>query len=48
MATAVFADAGEVSRLDVADMRLQVAERDERLRGAGRSRAAEGDGAATG
>jgi len=30
-ATAVFADAGEVSRLDVADMRLQVAERDERL-----------------
>jgi DAK2 domain fusion protein YloV len=30
-ATAVFADAGEVSRLDVADMRLQVAERDGRL-----------------
>jgi DAK2 domain fusion protein YloV len=30
-ATAVFAGAGEVSRLDVADMRLQVAERDERL-----------------
>ncbi len=27
-ATAVFAQAGEVSRLDVADMRLQVAERD--------------------
>src|SRR2546428_5442288 len=30
-ATAVFADVGEVSRLDVADMRLQVALRDERL-----------------
>ena len=30
-ATAVFADAGEVSHLDVADMRLQVAERDSRL-----------------
>jgi DAK2 domain fusion protein YloV len=30
-ATAVFAGVGEVSRLDVADMRLQVAERDERL-----------------
>jgi uncharacterized protein len=30
-ATAVFADAGEVSRLDVADMRAQVAERDGRL-----------------
>jgi DAK2 domain fusion protein YloV len=30
-ATAVFAGAGEVSRLDVADMRLQVAARDERL-----------------
>ncbi len=30
-ATAVFADAGQVSRLDVADMRLQVAEREERL-----------------
>ena len=34
LATAVFADAGQVSRLDVADMRLQVAERDERLAGA--------------
>jgi dihydroxyacetone kinase-like predicted kinase len=34
-ATALFADAGEVSHLDVADMRLQVAERDERLRQAG-------------
>ncbi len=30
-ATAVFVDAGEVSRLDVADMRAQVAERDGRL-----------------
>jgi fatty acid kinase len=30
-ATAVFAGAGDVSRLDVADMRLQVAERDARL-----------------
>jgi len=32
-ATAVFAGAGEVSRLDVADMRLQVAGRDERVTG---------------
>jgi fatty acid kinase len=32
-ATAVFADAGEVSRLDVADMRLQVVERDARVAG---------------
>jgi uncharacterized protein len=31
LATAVFAGAGEVSRLDVADMRLQVDERDARL-----------------
>ncbi len=31
LATAVFADAGEVSRLDVADMVAQVAERDERI-----------------
>jgi fatty acid kinase len=30
-ATAVFADVGEVSRLDVADMRLQIDERDARL-----------------
>ena len=29
-ATAVFAQVGEISRLDIADMRLQVAERDER------------------
>ncbi len=34
-ATAVFAQAGEVSHLDIADMRLQVSERDERLRGDG-------------
>jgi uncharacterized protein len=34
-ATTVFADAGEVSHLDVADMRLQVSERDERLRQGG-------------
>jgi len=33
-ATAVFADAGEVSHLDVADMQAQVAERDGRLHGA--------------
>jgi DAK2 domain fusion protein YloV len=32
-ATAAFAGAGEVSRLDVADMRLQVAERDGRMTG---------------
>jgi len=31
LATAVFAGAGQVSRLDVADMRLQIAEREERL-----------------
>jgi uncharacterized protein len=31
LATVVFADAGEVSRLDVADMHLQVAEREARL-----------------
>jgi DAK2 domain fusion protein YloV len=31
LATAVFASVGEVSRLDVADMRLQVSERDARL-----------------
>jgi DAK2 domain fusion protein YloV len=33
LATAVFAEVGEVSRLDVADMRLQVSEREGRLRG---------------
>jgi uncharacterized protein len=32
LATAVFAEVGEVSRLDVADMRLQVSEREQRLR----------------
>jgi DAK2 domain fusion protein YloV len=31
LATAVFATAGEVSRLDIADMRLQIAERDDRV-----------------
>jgi DAK2 domain fusion protein YloV len=41
-ATAVFADVGDVSRLDVADMRLQVAERDERL-GAGEEAGGEAD-----
>jgi DAK2 domain fusion protein YloV len=30
-ATAVFAQVGEISRLDIADMRLQIAERDERV-----------------
>jgi fatty acid kinase len=44
-ATAVFAKAGEVSHLDVADMRVQVAERDSRL-GAPTSAAAAGDGSA--
>ena len=34
-ATALFADVGEVSRLDVADMHVQVAEREERLVAAG-------------
>jgi DAK2 domain fusion protein YloV len=33
LAAAVFDDAGEVSHFDVADMRIQVAERDERLAG---------------
>jgi uncharacterized protein len=45
LATAVFADAGEVSRLDVADMRLQVAERDGRLLSGSTSGSA-GDGSA--
>ena len=50
LATAVFASAGEVSRLDVADMRLQVAERDQRVAGdptgpAGHSREADRSGA---
>lgn len=34
LATAVFADAGEISHLDVADMHAQVAEREGRLHGA--------------
>ena len=33
-ATALFAGVGELSRLDIADMRLQVADRDERIGGA--------------
>ncbi len=41
-ATAVFADAAEISRLDIADMRLQVAERDERLHGASSENGASG------
>jgi DAK2 domain fusion protein YloV len=41
-ATAVFAGVGEVSRLDVADMRLQVAERDERLADVAGAAAGEG------
>jgi len=44
-ATAVFATAGEVSRLDVADMRLQVSEREERLRDGGLGVGAEAEGA---
>ncbi len=43
-ATAVFAQAGEVSRLDVADMRLQVSEREQRLRDDGGGIDAEGRG----
>jgi uncharacterized protein len=39
-AAAVFAGVGEVSRLDIADMRLQVARRDERLLDAGASASA--------
>ena len=38
LATAVFAEAGEVSRLDVADMRVQVAERDVRIGAGARGR----------
>jgi DAK2 domain fusion protein YloV len=45
LATAVFAQAGEVSRLDVADMRVQVDERDARL---ARERASDGNGAHAG
>ena len=43
-ATAVFAQAGEVSRLDVADMRLQVSDREERLRDGSAVDGPEGDG----
>jgi uncharacterized protein len=39
-ATAVFAQVGEISRLDIADMRLQVAEREERVHGASRANGA--------
>jgi uncharacterized protein len=38
LATALFADAGEVSHLDVADMRAQVAERDKRMSSAASTR----------
>ncbi|HWF31280.1 MAG TPA: DAK2 domain-containing protein [Solirubrobacteraceae bacterium] len=48
LATAVFADAGEVSRLDVADMRLQVTERDARLVAATAVSSADGAVAANG
>jgi len=44
-ATAVFADVGEVSHLDVADMRAQVAQRERRLALAADGRAAAGAGA---
>jgi DAK2 domain fusion protein YloV len=47
-ATALFADVGEVSRLDVADMHAQVSEREERLRllAAGNGSIASANGAA--
>ncbi len=44
LATAVFADAGDVSRLDVADMHAQVAEREGRL-GASQAAGADSNGA---
>jgi DAK2 domain fusion protein YloV len=47
LATAVFAEVGEVSRLDVADMRLQVSEREARL-GDGALDTVTGDGAVAG
>jgi len=47
-ATAVFAQAGEISRLDIADMRLQAAERDKRLHGHGPDNGARGDATAPG
>ncbi len=43
-ATALFADAGEVSHLDVADMRAQVSEREERLMGAAPVNGSDGHG----
>lgn len=45
-ATAVFDGAGEVSHLDVADMRVQVEDRAERLGDDGRAAGDDGDGAA--
>ena len=52
VATAVFEGAGEVSRLDVADMRLQLAQRNERLGvrapGAGAEAGGDGDGGSPG
>jgi DAK2 domain fusion protein YloV len=47
LATAVFADVGDISHLDVADMRVQIAERDERLR-AGSTAGEAAPGAAVG
>ncbi len=44
-ATAVFAGAGDVSRLDVGDMRTQVSERDERIAGGGSGAGAAAAGA---
>lgn len=43
-ATALLARVGEISRLDIADMRLQVAERDERMRTSGSPNGASGVG----
>jgi fatty acid kinase len=43
-ATAVFAAMGEISRLDIADMRLQIAGRDQRLHGDCANEVALGDG----
>jgi DAK2 domain fusion protein YloV len=46
--TAVFSGAGEVSRLDIADMRLQVAEREERLQSTAMAQAGGAPGEGTG
>jgi dihydroxyacetone kinase-like predicted kinase len=43
-ATSLFAQVGEISRLDIADMRLQVAERDERMQAAVHSNGASSEG----